>query len=209
MSGEVIVNERRVVVSVVDDRPVVHVVSPRTAVSVVDGRPVVQVVEAQPVAGSAVDGRPVVHVVASPKVVQIASRPGEQGPPGPPGTAGTGSTSVGAVNTYAGEAIGGHRVVRLVDGVARIASSAVTAHAQAMLGVTLHAAALGAPLAVALTGVVTESSWAWTSGASVFLGVDGSLTQTLPAGPLIRRVGAAISPTSIVLGEALTIQTGG
>lgn len=78
----------------------------------------------------------------------------------------------------AGATINGHRVVAWqADGT--------LAHAQpsnlfAIAGLTTSAASTGALVVPLSEGAVTFSGWSWTAGP-VFLGADGTLTQTLPS----------------------------
>lgn len=131
-------------------------------------------------------------VVESPRVVEVASpsatvvapgsvsvvyieTPGIQGPPGPAAPAGGSVMSV-PVDTN----IGGHRIVH-ASGSLRHASCDDTATMQSVLGITLNAAAPGGSVNVVRVGEVTEPTWNWTVGSPVYLGLNGVLTQTLPA----------------------------
>lgn len=49
-----------------------------------------------------------------------------------------------------------------------------------MLGVTLTAGEAGAQIAIRAEGTLDDAGWAWTEGL-VFVGPDGTLTQTYPA----------------------------
>ncbi len=84
----------------------------------------------------------------------------------------------GGLTGLAGETINGHRVVAW-------AADGTLVHAQpanifAIAGLTTAAASIGGVVTAANDGAVTFSGWAWTAGP-VFLGADGTLTQTLPA----------------------------
>lgn len=120
---------------------------------------------------------------------------GLQGPPGP-----TGGT---AVERTAGTALGGHRVVRSAGGISVAYASCTQAeHGDDVLGVTLGAAALGAPVLVQTQGELDEPSWSWTPDEPVFLGEDGGLTQEPPAGvdtKFLLVLGFAASSTRLVI----------
>jgi hypothetical protein len=116
--------------------------------------------------------------------------PGLQGPPGPRGIAGGAS-----VVMYAGEALGGHRVVKQFDGGAYYADRF---DPYDVVGVTLGAAAFGDPVNVAVAGEVEEPSWNWTPGP-VYIGENATLTQATPTDAPLMRVGVALSPTRMVV----------
>lgn len=131
---------------------------------------------------------PVLEVVAPAQVVELVQdstdvevfllwggrkgNTGEQGIPGPP--------SVSVYRTASG-AIGGHRVVRSVSATAvGYASAADASHGDDTIGVTTQAAVDGASIEVQRTGTLTHAGWTWTQGERIYLGADGSLTQTVP-----------------------------
>ena len=73
-------------------------------------------------------------------------------------------------------------------------------------GVTQIAAIVGDSISAVRIGLITESAWTWTPDASVFIGIDGVLTQTQPlAGNPVRRIGWAISATKLNLDPYPTI----
>ncbi len=74
-----------------------------------------------------------------------------------------------------------------------------------VLGVTLGAALAGDPVNVAVSGEVTEPSWAWAEDMQIFLGVDGALTQTIPTSGALLVVGVATAPTTILVGVKFPI----
>lgn len=84
----------------------------------------------------------------------------------------------GGLTGLAGETINGHRVVAW-------AADGTLVHAQpanvfAIAGLTTASASIGGVVTAANDGAVTFAGWSWTAGP-VFLGADGTLTQTLPA----------------------------
>ena len=97
-------------------------------------------------------------------------------------------------------AIGGHRVVILEGDTAAYASNTTLSHHLKVFGITENAAASGSTLSVMRTGKMTEPSWSWTLDSPIFLGVDGSLTQTPPTHPTALFslvVGFPLSATSL------------
>lgn len=112
----------------------------------------------------------------------VAIAAGQQGPAGPsgmPGPAG-GSTMLFA----AAAAIGGHRVLALdASGAVIYAGCDQPGTAHMIIGVSLNAAAAGGTLNVVRSGEVIEPSWAWNPSLPVYLGTNGTLTQTPPAAP--------------------------
>jgi hypothetical protein len=119
---------------------------------------------------------------------------GTQGPPGPQGDQGPPGGST--VSRNAGEAISGHRAVAIRnDGLVYYVSPA-DPEADYVFGITNNAAAQGDALAIVISGEVIEPSWNWTVG-SVWLGVNGTLTQVVPTSGSLVRVGTAVAPTSL------------
>ena len=96
------------------------------------------------------------------------------------------TTGGGGPAGVASSTINGHRFVAWQ-------SDGTLAHAQpgdlfAIAGLTTSAATVGQPVAALSEGAVAFSGWSWAPGP-VFLGVDGTLTQTLPASGWVVVVG--------------------
>lgn len=76
-----------------------------------------------------------------------------------------------------------------------------------VVGITETAANAGGAVSVRTAGIVTDSNWSWTKGP-VYLGNNGTLTQTAPTGGLIIcQVGRAIGPTKLQIDVEPTIET--
>lgn len=76
-----------------------------------------------------------------------------------------------------------------------------------VVGVTETAANAGNAVSVRTAGIVEDSNWAWTKGP-VFLGTNGTLTQTAPTGgAIIVQVARAITATKIQVDIEPTITT--
>jgi hypothetical protein len=118
---------------------------------------------------------------------------GDRGLPGPPGGS--------ALEYTAGSAIGGHRVVILNgDGQLTYASANDLTNIGRVIGITTMAADVGATCQVQNFDRLDEPSWNWDTTQSVYLGVDGLLTQqtpTLPDAKFSMVVGFPISSTSL------------
>jgi hypothetical protein len=118
---------------------------------------------------------------------------GQRGLPGPPG---------GATLEYiAGIAIGGHRAV-ILDGNGKLAyaDAANLAHLGRIIGITVVAVDADASCQVQNFDQLDEPSWNWDTSKPVYLGLNGVLTQQVPALPGAKFsmvVGFPISSTSL------------
>lgn len=118
---------------------------------------------------------------------------GEQGPPGPPGP-----TGGSALQRTAGETISALRAVYELDGFVRALDYRDDTHIDLLLGLSLTAAPAGGAVNVQRSGVLDDNSWNWLPGR-IYLGANGSLTQTPPADGYCVLLGAATSATRITL----------
>lgn len=112
----------------------------------------------------------------------------------------TGGTTVDSnrITARAGQVLSGHRAVWPDgQGVVRYAS-ATDATAELVAGITLHAADLGATIAIQTAGELEEPSWAWQPGI-VWLGTNGTLTQTPPLLGATVPLGTPLSATRLLL----------
>lgn len=122
--------------------------------------------------------------------------PGVQGPPGEDGTTGTSII----VEKTAGEALGGHRMVRITGGKAMYADARFADHGDDVFGMTTQAAALDDAVQIVTYGQITEPSWAWAPEEPLFLSQDGLLSQTPdPSMAFDLIVGFAETSTTILL----------
>jgi len=135
-------------------------------------------------------------------LIEICSAPielleiSEQGPHGPPGPQGLSGSAVSSYFSAVG--VSGHIAVVLdADGQCRAADASVPAD-HAVAGLTIGAAAAGAPAVVVDRGILEHSGWSFSPGSPVFLGLAGAITQTLPESAAFCKVlGVAVSPTRI------------
>lgn len=128
-------------------------------------------------------------------IVEINAR-GPQGPKGDKGDAGDSNT---VVTMVAGSALGGHRIVAQspsANDTVIYADASNSAHANLVFGMTLNAASEGGNIDVAVTGEFSEPSWTWSLGQPIFLGLNGTLTQTIPT--------SSVADFSLVVGFPIT-----
>lgn len=112
-------------------------------------------------------------------VQATGTAPGAPGAPGEPGPAGIPDELI--FTRIAAITLSGHRVVRpLPDGTVTYADSTRLVDATAALWLTLDAANAGDEINLVAIGNVTEPSWNWVPGEPIFLGPNGTLTQTSP-----------------------------
>lgn len=87
--------------------------------------------------------------------------------------------------------LGGFRVVYDIgDGTVDYASYDTTSSAGSILGVTLHAASLGASATIVRQGQIVDPTLGLTPGP-LFLGSNGTITSTAPASGMVVQVGIA------------------
>ncbi len=133
----------------------------------------------------------------SPVVVQG----GVQGPPGVPG----------ASNQFeyfqAGVTVGGNRAVS-VNSSGHLVYPDTTSEDTYVVGITTASAGLGELVQVQLVGTQTEPSWSWTPSLPVFVGSNGTLTQTPPTSGQVIIVGYSLTPTKIFIDKQPTVYTG-
>lgn len=163
-------------------QPDVDVVSKTESMPVIVVMPDIEVV----VIGEDVNVVDTIHEIS---VVTV----GEQGPQGIQGDPGSGSAE-----TYvAGEAIGGHRVIVTNSaGKAIYANNTDATHANAATKITLGAAALDDNVEVQLVGRIVEPSFAWTPGATLYVGTNGQMTETVPVSPAVFSKPVAVAEAS-------------
>jgi uncharacterized protein YgbK (DUF1537 family) len=111
------------------------------------------------------------------------------------------------VSLTAGENLSALRAVTSDStGQAVYASNDTLANAQ-VIGITANAASAGAGVTIKTSGIMTDASWSWTKG-TVFLGTNGTLTQTAPTGgAIVVHVGRALTATTLQIDVDSIIQT--
>lgn len=142
------------------------------------------------------------EVMESIEIVDVAEQGprGAQGNPGPPG--GTTPVQVGAFP------LSGHSAVALdANGLLIPADCSNLVHLGAVAGV-IEAAYTPGDMAVVRTSLPLEhAGWTWTPGP-IFVGIGGSLTQTVPPGAeFIQVIGRAVSATRVLIDVQPPIST--
>ena len=130
-------------------------------------------------------------VVQGTKVMVVAI--GIAGPQGPSGVV---AGSVLTINS--GEDLGGHRAVFLVNGNAFHASSDAPTAERKVIGITTGASITNASANILPSGELVGLS-ALTPDEPVYLGLNGVITQALPATGFIQQLGVALTSTKILV----------
>lgn len=100
----------------------------------------------------------------------------------------------------AGENIGGHRWVYLLNNKVWIADNTNVACYGKVIGLTTHAVTTDASVSVQSGNSITELSWNWNTNSELFLGSNGLMTETpISENGVFQRVGYAISPTIVLI----------
>lgn len=111
------------------------------------------------------------------------------------------------ITRTAGENLSALRVVTLdANGDAVYATNA-TANGSVVLGVTITAANSGTAVGIRAYGLLDDNAFNFTKGP-IFLGTNGTLTQTAPTGgAVIVHVARALTANTIFIDTDTTIQT--
>jgi len=72
-------------------------------------------------------------------------------------------------------------------------------HLNTLIGLAKQTGNIGNVIAVAEDEFMTNTAWAWQPDKPVFLGTDGTLTQSLIGVVFVQQVGVALTPTKIVI----------
>lgn len=126
------------------------------------------------------------------------------GPTGPQGEPGFGETLTQLAT--AGEILSGHRAVYKSNDNVFYADRLDLTNVSNIIGITLGAAILGASVTVVTFGPTIEPTWGWEVGKSIFLGIGGELTQTVPDSGVLVPLGGATSATEIMVKIGTPIQ---
>lgn len=134
-------------------------------------------------------------VVESERLILIEQS--EQGVPGPPGPIGP-PGSVAVTRKSDGPLSALLIVWEDEFGVVRPLDASDTAHIDLICGMTISSSGGSGDVNVQRTGTVDDSFWSWTPGR-VYIGANGTLTQTPPVSGYDVLIGTAVSPTRIIL----------
>lgn len=137
--------------------------------------------------------------------VSIA-RVGPQGSKGTPGDPGLSSSS--SLEAIANSNISGHKAVMYDSaGQVQVADSTILSNMNRVIGITTGAVVTGATATIQGSGSIDHAGWSFTPNAPVFLGLSGTLTQSLPPGTLfVLPIGVATSATRLSINIQSAIQ---
>ena len=99
----------------------------------------------------------------------------------------------------AAEAISALRVVRSSTLTAVVLARWPESLSTAPLGVTTTSATLGDNISIQTGGELEDNAWSWTPGSPVFLGANGTLTQTQPTTNYTLVIGKAVTPKRLLI----------
>jgi hypothetical protein len=124
----------------------------------------------------------------------------KQGPPGPPGISLGGVKAIDDIMPAVSPMSALRVIISNSQGEAEYADSGNPDHRWRATGVTLQGVSnAGDLIGIRYSGPVDEPSWTWTPGLPIFLGPNGTLTQTRPTVGIMLIVGQALSPTRIMV----------
>lgn len=103
----------------------------------------------------------------------------------------------------AGEALGGHRAVIIIDNKAYYADSSNLSHANLIKGVTKFSADINKSITILFYGELELGSWNWNSSKPIILGSNGALTQVCPASGVASEIATVITQTRIFVNNRI------
>lgn len=135
------------------------------------------------------------------EVKQTVVQGGVQGPPGVPGASNQFEYAV------AGQVLGGNRAVT-TNSSGQLVYPDLALESSRVYGITTHSAVQGELVEVQITGTQTEPSWSWNVNLPVFVGLNGTLTQTIPTTGQVLAVGYPQSPVKLFIDRQPPIYMG-
>lgn len=135
------------------------------------------------------------HIVDEVRDIQIVTV-GEVGPRGIQGEQGIAGAAT--LETYiAATDLGGNRIlVTNAAGELIYADVADVNHANQAVRISTQAAVAGAGILVQSSGRMTEPSWNWTPGATLYVGANALPTETVPVAPAVFSKPIAVAETA-------------
>jgi hypothetical protein len=104
------------------------------------------------------------------------------------------------VQWHADETLSALRVVRVASAGRLCYARPPELEARAPIGITTASASVNQVVQLATRGPLEDSSWSWTVGAPILIGVDGQLVQSQPLGLLTMLVvGIAVASNRIIV----------
>ena len=111
------------------------------------------------------------------------------------------------ISLVAGVNLSALRAVTTDGAGAAVYASNATASDAVVVGITFTAASAGQNVVIKTSGIIEDAGWAWTKGP-VYLGTNGTLTQTAPTGgAIVVPVGRALTATKLQIDIEPTITT--
>lgn len=119
----------------------------------------------------------------------------------------TGGTGLITVET--GEDIEALTAVYILNGIAFKSDKTDLYKTAGCIGVTTTSALNGNDINIQTSGQISDVGWNWANSTnpSVWLGIDGALTQSAPTTGYLRRIGTATSATAMIIqpGEVVAL----
>jgi hypothetical protein len=104
------------------------------------------------------------------------------------------------ITVVAGGSLSGqHAVIIGEDGEAYYADRSNLDHVDIVAGVTTGAISAHATGSIQTSGRMIEETWNWTMEQSIYLSINGLLTQTAPTSGFVLYMGFPLSPTSMFI----------
>lgn len=141
------------------------------------------------------------NLIHEDEIKETVVQGGVQGPPGVPGASNQFEYVV------AGQVLGGNRAVS-TNSAGQLVYPDLSSTSSRVYGVTTHSAGLGELVTVQIVGTQTEPSWNWDVTLPVFVGMNGTLTQTPPTTGQTLVVGYPNSPTKLFIDRQPPIYMG-
>lgn len=105
---------------------------------------------------------------------------------------------IGVSTGKAATTVSGHKAVVLTSAGILHADPTLSAHNNAVVGISLNAAVSGDPVKYRSFGEIEHSGWTFSPGSDIFIGAAGALTQTVPTGTAFsQRIAYAITATKL------------
>lgn len=95
--------------------------------------------------------------------------------------------------------LSGHRAIKIEDNKAYYASNTILSDAYKIIGISTGASMIDEDCIINTFGELTEPSWNWEEGKPIFLGTNGTLTQTCPSSGFILQIATVINSKKIFI----------
>jgi hypothetical protein len=103
------------------------------------------------------------------------------------------------IEAPAGANLSGHKAVAILGGEVLQADHTSIGHRGLVRGIATGAVGQGETARVQVYGPLREPSWSWTAGLPIYVGTNGSLTQSAPTTGWLQQIAVADSPTQIFI----------